>query len=86
MVCTKEAVIHFTHSEGSTLVKQFLTYYFSLQFGRLLKAGMTLQQALTVFENHENIQFMQEESKLIKAELQQGDTFNYVIRARPYFF
>lgn len=38
--------------------QQAISYYFSLQLGRLLETGMSLQQALYVFEGQDYLRFL----------------------------
>ncbi|TSB44727.1 competence type IV pilus assembly protein ComGB [Alkalicoccobacillus porphyridii] len=73
--------IHFLAS----VTRRVLTYYFSLQFGRLLAAGMSIQHALTIFEKQSHLPFFQHEAVVMKAELAQGESFNQMLANRPYF-
>ncbi|WP_100373471.1 competence type IV pilus assembly protein ComGB [Bacillus sp. FJAT-45037] len=69
----------------STMVQQVCTYFFSLQFGRLLLTGTSLQQALSIFEKQEHLPFMQQEAVSLKAELRLGVSLHTLIRKREYF-
>ncbi|MDQ0209009.1 competence type IV pilus assembly protein ComGB [Alkalicoccobacillus murimartini] len=65
--------------------RRIVTYYFSLQFGRLLEAGMSIQNALSIFEKQSHLPFFQHEAMLMKAELEQGESFNQMLSNRHYF-
>ncbi|GAF63770.1 competence protein ComGB [Bacillus sp. TS-2] len=66
-------------------VKQVVTYFFSLQLGRLIKAGMNVSMALHVFENQNYIVFFSEEVKVMKSEFTQGYSFTEIIMKKSYF-
>ncbi|WP_088103446.1 competence type IV pilus assembly protein ComGB [Halalkalibacter urbisdiaboli] len=67
------------------LTRQVLTYYFSLQFGRLLGAGMSLQYALSIFEQQEYLSFFQLEATRLKKELIEGESLHQVVNEGNYF-
>ncbi|MCM2675016.1 competence type IV pilus assembly protein ComGB [Alkalicoccobacillus plakortidis] len=69
----------------SGFTRRILTYYFSLQLGRLLEGGMSIQNALSVFEQQTHLPFFQHEAVLMKAELQQGESLDQMLLNRAYF-
>ncbi|MDV2685106.1 competence type IV pilus assembly protein ComGB [Alkalihalophilus lindianensis] len=69
----------------SAWVKQLCTYFFSLQVGRLLRSGTSLQDALNIFEQQPHLPFFQQEVISIKVELQLGRPFYELVRERDYF-
>ncbi|ARK31435.1 type II secretion system F family protein [Halalkalibacter krulwichiae] len=62
-----------------------LSYVFSLQLGKLLLAGMTLQQSLKHFENQDYLPFFQQECFLISIQLQRGQPFYEILEDKSYF-
>ncbi|MDV2885591.1 competence type IV pilus assembly protein ComGB [Alkalihalophilus pseudofirmus] len=67
------------------IVKQLSTYFFSLQIGRLLLSGTSLQQALSLFEKQNHLPFFQQEVIKIKSELQLGTPFYLLVKEKDYF-
>ncbi|WP_059103245.1 competence type IV pilus assembly protein ComGB [Shouchella shacheensis] len=67
------------------LTKRLLTYYFSLQFGRLLDAGMSMQQALHVFEKQNHLKFFSDEATRLKIDLSKGEPFHELLEKKSYF-
>lgn len=67
------------------LTRRILTYYFSLQFGRLLGGGMSIQHALSIFEEQNHLPFFQHEAVQMKRELQQGESLTQMLQNRYYF-
>ncbi|GAE25332.1 late competence protein [Halalkalibacter wakoensis JCM 9140] len=65
-------------------VKLIITYFFSLQLGKLMTAGMSLQQALKQFELQNYLPFLQQESVQISHELHQGNSFKEIVRSKQY--
>lgn len=66
-------------------VRQVLTYYFSLQLGRLLETGLTLQEALNLFATQTYLPFFQQESEKMMDELRRGVSFPQLLYERAYF-
>ncbi|NEU29638.1 type II secretion system F family protein [bacterium LRH843] len=62
-----------------------VTYYFALQLGNLLKAGLPLQEALRLFKSQDYLPFYQQECTQIMNELQQGHTFSSILVQKKYF-
>ncbi|MFK3937231.1 competence type IV pilus assembly protein ComGB [Alkalihalobacillus sp. NPDC078783] len=67
------------------VTRRIITYYFSLQFGRLLGGGMSIQHALSIFENQTYLPFFQHEAHQMKRELQQGESLSQMLLNRHYF-
>ncbi|KMK77335.1 competence type IV pilus assembly protein ComGB [Alkalihalobacillus pseudalcaliphilus] len=66
-------------------VRSIITYYFSLQLGRLLESGMAIGQALSVFLEQNYLDFYEGEVKEIQSLLTQGFSFYEIMKAHPYF-
>ncbi|WP_100404794.1 competence type IV pilus assembly protein ComGB [Bacillus solitudinis] len=67
------------------ITKRLMTYYFSLQFGQLLAAGLSLQHALSIFEEQEYLKFFQLEAGKMNNELNGGEPLHEVIKSCSYF-
>lgn len=66
-------------------VRTIITYYFSLQLGRLLDAGLSLKEALSLFTNQTYVTFFQQECAKMMDELQEGIPFAQLLYERNYF-
>ncbi|MBU8905749.1 competence type IV pilus assembly protein ComGB [Desertibacillus haloalkaliphilus] len=62
-----------------------LTYYFTFQLSGLLKGGMSIFDALTVFEEQDHLPFFQIEASELKRDLQSGEEFSDALSTRHYF-
>lgn len=69
----------------SKYVQTIITYYFSLQLGRMLGVGMTLQQALHLFNRQDYLPFFQQECTHLSHELHQGHSLARLIHDRIYY-
>ncbi|MDT8862764.1 competence type IV pilus assembly protein ComGB [Alkalihalobacillus sp. MEB130] len=65
-------------------VKTVITYFFALQLGRLMRAGMSLQQSLKQFQTQDYLPFLQQECVQISYELQEGLTFQEIVKTKNY--
>ncbi len=65
-------------------VRTMITYYFSLQLGRLLDVGLSLQEALRLFAMQDYIPFFQQECVKLMHELQQGRPLAQLLHDRIY--
>ena len=68
----------------STYLRLFYTHYFSIQLSFLLSGGLSVYEALSMFEHHEEQPFYKQLGKEIKVDLRKGEklekTFqNYII-------
>ncbi|WP_332633048.1 competence type IV pilus assembly protein ComGB [Halalkalibacter flavus] len=70
---------------GKQHVKTVITYFFALQLGRLIRTGMSLQQGLKQFENQDYLPFLQQECVQISHELNQGHSFQEIVKMKDYF-
>ncbi|WP_227936866.1 competence type IV pilus assembly protein ComGB [Alkalihalobacillus deserti] len=66
-------------------VQIIISYFFSLQLGKLLSAGLTLQEALLQFEKQEYVSFLQLECMQISSELQKGRPFREILKEKAFF-
>ncbi|KHF37765.1 competence type IV pilus assembly protein ComGB [Halalkalibacter okhensis] len=69
---------------GRLYVKTVITYFFSLQLGRLIRTGMSLQQALKQFEYQDYLPFLQQESVQMLHELDRGHSFEEIVKSKDY--
>ncbi|SDB82987.1 competence type IV pilus assembly protein ComGB [Shouchella lonarensis] len=67
------------------ILQRVITYYFALQMGRLLQAGMTIKDALQLFEGQRQLQFLREEATYIRERLAQGEAIEAIIFERDCF-
>lgn len=63
----------------------FLTQYFSVQLSYLLKGGLSIYEALAIFENQHHLAFFQQEASQMKQALKNGESFDGVLRQNPFF-
>lgn len=69
----------------SSYVTSLITYYFSLQLSGLLKGGISILQALTIFSQQNHLLFFQEEARFIIKMLQQGNSLPSVVKSRKHY-
>lgn len=71
------------------LLRSFLsiviTQYFSLQLSYLLKGGLSIYEALTIFEGQHHLAFFQQEATQMKQALRNGERFDDVLRRNPFY-
>ncbi len=72
-------------NRSKVFVQQLISYYFSLQLGRLLETGMTFQQALTIFENQSLLRFFQAEASMMKKALATGESLVAYMQSQEYY-
>lgn len=63
----------------------YMTHYFSIQLSYLLKGGLSILDALKHFEKHEKNAFDRQLGEEMKLKLSEGDTFDKIVRAYPFF-
>lgn len=63
----------------------FLTQYFSVQLSYLLRGGLSIYEALLIFENQHHLAFFQQEATQMKQDLRNGERFDEVLRRNPFF-
>lgn len=71
--------------KGKRYVQTSITYYFSYQLGHLLAVGLTLQQALSLFNKQDYLPFFQQECLEIMHQLHQGNSLDRIVQEKPYF-
>ncbi|WP_456278301.1 competence type IV pilus assembly protein ComGB [Bacillus sp. AK128] len=69
---------------GSTLCK-FYSQYFAMQLSQLLKGGLSVNEALSLFESQNYFTLFKEEASQIKKELRSGESLAAIIQSRDYF-
>lgn len=69
----------------SYVVKKYNTYFFSFHLGNLLDNGMSINEALTVFEQQKPFVFFQEEAKRLRACLLEGDQLAAILKNTTYY-
>ncbi|MEH7380008.1 competence type IV pilus assembly protein ComGB [Bacillus sp. JJ1533] len=63
----------------------FNTHFFSVQLSNLLKGGLSIFQALTMFEQQLHSPFFREEAKEMKLLLRAGNRFDEILKSREYY-
>ncbi|WP_083849195.1 type II secretion system F family protein [Bacillus timonensis] len=63
----------------------FNSHFFSVQLSNLLKGGLSIFQALTMFEQQRHSPFFREEAKEMKQLLRAGNRFDEILRVREYY-
>ncbi|HHY73029.1 MAG TPA: type II secretion system F family protein [Bacillus bacterium] len=67
------------------IVKKHHTYFFSFHLGNLLKNGLSIKEALTVFVQQSHMPFFQEEGIRISALLLEGDDLATILKNTIYY-
>ncbi|EKN63985.1 competence type IV pilus assembly protein ComGB [Schinkia azotoformans] len=67
------------------VVKKYNTYFFSFHLGNLLDNGMSINEALTVFEQQKPFKFFHEEAKRLRACLLEGDQLAAILKNTTYY-
>lgn len=66
-------------------LKLINSHFFSINFGSMLKSGLSVTDALKVMEQHMNRGFFKEESKRLKKGLLEGNTLPDLINNKHYY-
>ncbi|KXG11261.1 competence type IV pilus assembly protein ComGB [Anoxybacillus rupiensis] len=61
------------------------THLFALQFSHLLNSGLSVYEALQVFEKQENVPFLRAEGAALKEQLVKGQRLEEMIGSRSYY-
>ncbi|WP_428909103.1 competence type IV pilus assembly protein ComGB [Niallia sp. Krafla_26] len=69
----------------STYLRLFYTHYFSAQLSYLLAGGLSVYEALTMFENHEEQPFYQQLGEVVKGNLRRGDKLEKILLQYSFF-
>ncbi|MBM7840342.1 competence protein ComGB [Alkalihalobacillus xiaoxiensis] len=72
-------------NQSKIVVQQLVSYFFSMQLGRLLSTGMTIQQALSIFEKQNYLAFFRQEAYYMRTALMKGDALFTYIGNRDYY-
>jgi competence protein ComGB len=67
------------------MLKKFYSQYFAMQLSLLLKGGLSVYEALSVFETQDYFTLFKEEAIQIKKELRSGESLSAIIQSREYF-
>ncbi|MGO4887142.1 competence type IV pilus assembly protein ComGB [Anaerobacillus sp. MEB173] len=68
----------------NVFLKLMLTHYFTVQLGRILKGGLSVYEAMTIFEEQDQLPFFQHEGLMMKMQLKCGEKLEEVVRGRNY--
>jgi competence protein ComGB len=68
-----------------SLLILFFTHLFSSHLSSLLKGGLSIHEAVLVFEKQDHLLFFQDEGKELKLLLQQGEPLEKAILTRPFY-
>jgi competence protein ComGB len=69
---------------GSITVK-FYSFYFAMQLSQLLRGGLSVYEAISVFEQQEHFYLFKVEAEQMKKELRSGESLPAIILAKCYF-
>lgn len=71
--------------QSKIVVQQLVSYFFSMQLCRLLSTGMTIQQALFIFEKQNFLEFFRHEAQVMRTALTKGETLFTYINTQHYY-
>ncbi|PIC04511.1 competence protein comGB [Anoxybacillus flavithermus] len=66
-------------------IVSFHTQVFSLQLSHLLKGGLSIYEALQIFEHQSHLPLLKEEAKIMKQQLCEGEKLDEIIQRRKYY-
>lgn len=66
-------------------IVSFHTQVFSLQLSHLLKGGLSIYEALQIFEHQSHLPLLKEEAKMMKQQLCAGEKLDEMIQQRKYY-
>lgn len=66
-------------------IVSFHTQVFSLQLSHLLKGGLSIYEAIQIFEHQSHLPLLREEAKLMKQQLCAGEKLDEIIEQRKYY-
>ncbi|WP_338470239.1 competence type IV pilus assembly protein ComGB [Niallia sp. XMNu-256] len=69
----------------SNYLRLFYTHYFSTQLSHLLSGGLSVNEALTLFEQHEDQPFYQQLGKDMKENLRKGEKLERILLHYSFF-
>lgn len=59
--------------------------YFAVQLSCLMKGGMSIYEALTIFERQDHLSFFRQEALKMKQMLQRGETLQDILNESPFY-
>ncbi|WLD92052.1 competence type IV pilus assembly protein ComGB [Alkalihalobacillus sp. AL-G] len=69
----------------SNYIRILVTQFFAFQFGHLLRGGLSVSQAIQLFENQHYVRLFQDEALFLKNELRGGKQLDEIFRCKTYF-
>jgi competence protein ComGB len=69
----------------NTPIQTFLTHYFAVQTGHLLKGGLSVSQAMQLFVEQHYLRFFQVEAEWMTTQLRNGEVFSEILADRPFY-
>ncbi|WDF03990.1 competence type IV pilus assembly protein ComGB [Shouchella hunanensis] len=69
----------------NTMIRQVITFYFSLQLGKLLQTGMSIHEAIFIFEKQSYMPFFKDEANQINQSLKDGYSLAVYLETQPYY-
>ncbi|SDP76321.1 competence-related pilin export protein ComGB [Litchfieldia salsa] len=85
LTASSQAVIKLKIPFFNTFWMLWNSHFFSVQLSNLLKGGLSILEALALFEQQNHSRFFQEEAVVIKERLVSGDRLHDVINERPFY-
>ncbi|WP_102345601.1 competence type IV pilus assembly protein ComGB [Bacillus sp. Marseille-P3661] len=67
------------------ITSKYNTYFFSFHLGTLLGSGLSINDALSVFEEQDHLLFFNAESKRIRKFLLEGEQLEKILKVTPYY-
>jgi competence protein ComGB len=68
-----------------TVTSKYNTYFLSFHLGTLLASGLSINEALSVFEEQNHLLFFRDESKRIRKFLIEGEQLENILKATSYY-
>ncbi|WP_461200573.1 competence type IV pilus assembly protein ComGB [Anoxybacillus sp. TBDG-1] len=66
-------------------IVSFHTQVFSLQLSHLLKGGLSIYEAMQIFEHQSHLPLLKEEAKIMKQQLCAGEKLDEIVQQRKYY-
>ncbi|KAA0549433.1 type II secretion system F family protein [Bacillus sp. BGMRC 2118] len=66
-------------------IQKFYSQFFAVQLSQLLRGGLSIYEAISLFENQSHLPLFQVEAKEMKKELRSGETLSSIVEVRRYF-
>lgn len=68
-----------------TMIELLITYRFSLNLSSLLHSGLSINEALSIFERQNHSLFLQQEANAIKLHLNKGERLEAILASRSLY-